>query len=288
MNDGALRWVEKRLGSPVTGVRPLSGGITSTMLALSTAGRDDVVLRLMTNEPWRTHGAELTTREHQTQVMLAATAIPAPRSLALDASGAEAGDPAHLMTRLPGGIDTGRVSGSELETVARLLAAIHELGHELGHELHPVPRPRTYQSWAAPAKHVVPDWAQHPEAWQRAFAILEQDPPPYDGVFLHRDFAPRNLLWTASEITGVVDWVETSWGPAWLDVAHFRTMLAVGHGTEVADRFGATYVRLTGREPQPYFDVMDVVGLLPSPGRPSFITDAAQRARLESHLLSLM
>jgi aminoglycoside/choline kinase family phosphotransferase len=124
--------------------------------------------------------------------------------------------------------------------------------------------------------------------WERAFEILGQDPPAYDATFLHRDFAPRNLLWTGEEITGIVDWVETSWGPAWLDVAHFRTMLAVGHGTEVADRFGAAYRRLTGREPQPYFDVMDVVGLLPAPGRQPFLTEPADRQRLESHLVSLL
>ena len=66
-----------RTGSPV--VDAVAGGITSTMLALTTAGGDRAVLRLMTNEPWRTHGAELTTREHETQLMLADTDVPAPR-----------------------------------------------------------------------------------------------------------------------------------------------------------------------------------------------------------------
>jgi aminoglycoside/choline kinase family phosphotransferase len=148
--------------------------------------------------------------------------------------------------------------------------------------------PRAYQSWAYPSKYVVPDWARDRSVWERAFDVLGREPPEYDGGFLHRDFAPRNLLWMGEEITGVVDWVETSWGPAWLDVAHYRTMLAVSHGTEVADRFASTYQRLTGREPQPYFDVMDVVGLLPAPGRQPFLTDAGDRARLESHLVTLL
>ena len=96
------------------------------------------------------------------------------------------------------------------------------------------------------------------------------------------------MLWTGPDITGVVDWVETSWGPAWLDVAHFRTNLVLTHGTEVADRFAATYTRLTGREPQPYFDVMDIVGLLPSPGRVPFVSDPAQQRRLEEHLVTVL
>jgi len=239
-----LDWAGEVLGDVVADVRPLAGGITSTMLALTTASGDQAVLRLMTNEPWRTHGAELTTREHQTQLMLAQTDIPAPHSIALDASGARAGEAAHLMTLLPGAVDTGRVSDTDLKIVAGMLSAIHAF--------RPDETPRTYQSWAYPSKYVVPDWAREPAAWERAFEVLGQDTPAYDAVFLHRDFAPRNLLWTGAEITGIVDWVETSWGPAWLDVAHFRTMLAVGHSTEVADRFGATYQELTGREPQPY------------------------------------
>ena len=52
------------------------------MLALTTDGGDEAVLRLMTNEPWRTHGAELTTREHVTQLMLRRpTSRPHGRSL---------------------------------------------------------------------------------------------------------------------------------------------------------------------------------------------------------------
>ena len=96
------------------------------------------------------------------------------------------------------------------------------------------------------------------------------------------------MLWTGPDITGVVDWVETSWGPAWLDVAHCRTNLAITHGTEVADRFAATYTRLTGREPQPYFDVMDIVGLLPPPGRVPFVSDPDEQRRLEEHLLTVL
>ena len=124
----------------------------------------------------------------------------------------------------------------------------------------------------------MPAWAQDRAAWERAFAVLEQDPPPYDGAFLHRDFQPRNVLcFDQSDVTGVVDWVERSWGPAWLDVAHCRTNLAIQHGVGVADRFGAAYGALTGREPMPYFDVMDVVRL-PAAARPPGVHHGCRRA----------
>lgn len=279
-HDRAVAWAAERIGSDVVGVAELTGGWTSTMLRLTDGAGGQSVLRLMSKEPWRAHGEGLTTREHETQLMLAGTGVPAPRSLALDATGEQAGDPAHLMSLLPGTTDLRRSSSEDLETMARTLAAVHAV--------RPAVRPRTYQSWAVPAKQVVPAWATVPAAWERAFAVLAQDPPPYDGTFLHRDFSPRNLLWSGDRLTGIVDWVETSWGPAWLDVAHCRTILAIHAGTEVADRFGAEYVALTGREPQPYFDVMDVVGLLPHPDRVPFLSDPEHQVRIESYLVSLL
>jgi aminoglycoside phosphotransferase (APT) family kinase protein len=278
--ERAIAWAAEQLGSDVVDSHELTGGWTSTMLALTTATGTRAVLRLMTNEPWRTHGPELSTREHETQLLLAGTSVPAPRSLALDADGAGTGEPAHLMTLVPGAVDLDRVADEDLEALAATLATVHSL--------EPDVRPRTYQSWAWPAKYVVPDWAQEPAAWKHAFGLLRQDAPAYDGTFLHRDFQPRNVLWTGPEITGLVDWVETSWGPAWLDVAHCCTNIALLHGTETADRFAAAYVAQTGREPGPYFDVMDVVGFLPPPGRKAMITDPSQQRRLEERLLSLV
>ena len=81
---------------------------------------------------------------------------------------------------------------------------------------------------------MVPDWTRHPASWQRAFELLAGQEPAYEPTFLHRDFSHRNLLWTDDAISGVVDWVETSTGPAWLDAAHAASNLAVAHGTERA------------------------------------------------------
>ena len=96
------------------------------------------------------------------------------------------------------------------------------------------------------------------------------------------------MLWLDGRVSGVVDWVETSMGPAWLDVAHCCTTIAITHGTETADRFADVYVARTGREPQHYFDVMDIVGFLPPPGKEGFITATSERRRLEDRLASVM
>ena len=276
----ALTWSSAAIGS-LTRASELSGGWTSTMLALATKDGDKAVLRLMTREPWRSHGPALTTREREVQQMLAHTSVPAPRSRALDADGHECGFPAHLMSLLHGRVDLERVDEVSLDRLAHVLASIHEVS--------PTIEVRTYQSWAWEAKYVVPPWATDAALWEDAFALLRTDAPDYEPCFIHRDFQPRNVLWSEDHrISGVVDWVETSMGPAWLDVAHCCTNIAIVHGSETADRFAAAYVARTGREPQHYFDVMDIVGFLPPPGKEGFIKAADERRRLEGRLFSVM
>lgn len=276
----ALDWAAGVIG-PVTGVRELAGGWTSTMLAPATSDDDEVVLRLMTREPWRTHGEGLTTRESKIQEMLADTPVPAPLTRALDADGRHCGFPAHLMTLLPGRIDIDRVDAAFLGELAHLLATIHEVA--------PTVDVRAYQSWAWEAKFQEPRWARDPGLWLEAFALLRTAPPAFQPCFIHRDFQPRNVLWSEGHITGIVDWVETSIGPAWLDVAHCCTNLAIVHGNDAADLFGEAYTERTGHVTEPYFDVMDVVGFLPPPGRDAFFKDDGQEnRRLEDRLRIVM
>ena len=275
----SLTWASAVTG-PLARVSELAGGSTSTMVALETEAGDELVLRLITREPWRSHGAGLTTREREVQQMLTGTPVPAPRSWALDASGRECGFPAHLMSLLPGRVELDRVDDASLDRLAHLLATIHEVS--------PTIEVRTYQSWAWEAKYAVPPWATDAALWTNAFALLRTDAPDHEPCFIHRDFQPRNVLWSDDGISGVVDWVETSIGPAWLDVAHCCTNIAIGHGSDTADAFAAAYVARTGREPQPYFDVMDIVGFLPPPGKEGWLTEKDERRRLEERLSSVM
>lgn len=276
----ALQWAKDVIG-PVTGVRELTGGWTSTMLALTSDAGDEFVLRLMTREPWRTHGAGLTARESGIQGMLANTPVPAPHTRALDADGLSCGFPAHLMTLVPGRIDLERIDGAFIGELADQLVTIHDVATAAD--------VRAYQSWAWEAKFQSPRWARDPGLWLDAFALLRTDPPAFQPCFIHRDFQPRNVLWAGGRITGVVDWVETSIGPAWLDVAHCSTNIAIVHGNDAADMFAVAYTQRTGQEEQPYFDVMDVVGFLPPPGKDGFFNeDGNENRRLEDRLRSVM
>ncbi|MFF5081794.1 phosphotransferase family protein [Actinoplanes sp. NPDC000266] len=280
--DAGVRWAESVWGRRVTGVRPLTGGWTSTVLRLDGDDGERAVLRLLTKDPWRRHADGLLNREAAVQKTLAGSSIPVARSLALDVTGAGAGSPAHLMSWLPGRL---RLDTTEVvEPLAHLLADIHRVAD----------RPRDYQSWAPPGKRVVPQWSRRPALWQQAFRVLEQPPPDFRGTFLHRDFHLGNVLWSRGEVTGVVDWVEASWGPAGLDVAHAATYLAMLHGIAAATAFTGAYRRRTaGPDAEsPYWTVMDIVGYLPDPAKVAqpwrdcgrLVTDDQARHRLEEWL----
>lgn len=263
------------------------------MLAFTVTGGQRLVLRLMDREPWRTHAVGLLRRESEVQQQLVGTGIPAPVSVAIDIDASYADSPAHLMTWLPGELELRRCDGAAWERLAQLLVDIHRFRPGGG-------LPRAYQSWAVASKRRVPQWSRRPALWRAAFAVLEEPPPAYVGVFLHRDFHLGNVLWRDGEVSGVVDWVETSWGPAQLDVAHARTYLAMLHGEDAAEEFAQVFNRLAGAtsggDGRMYWDVMDVVGYLPSPNKVAApwrdlgiaVSDVQAQARLESHLATVL
>lgn len=275
----ALAWAARVIGADTVRRRELTGGKTSRMLALTVRAGGESVLRLMTREPWRTHGAALTARERAAMEALADTDVPAPMSLALDEDGTRTGHPAHLMTLLPGR-PTLPDTPDRLRAMAELLAAIHETQPE---------RPfRAYQSWAPPAKWEVPAWTRSPESWRRAFDLLADGPPEFEPTFLHRDFSHRNLLWRGDGISGVADWVETSTGPAWLDASHAASALAVAADARLGQAFLDAYAAVTGRRGEQYWAVLDAVAYLPLPGGRPLFGEAAELSRLDDWLVELM
>ena len=147
----------------------------------------------------------------------------------MDATAEHCDHPTLLMSALPGRVRVDEGDDEDdldrrLDLLAAQLVSIHRVV--------PDDRPRTYQAWTSAERVRTPDGP----LWERAVDVIRRDPPPYEGCFLHRDFHPGNVLFAGAgrelRITGVVDWVETSWGPADLDVAHCSTALALLHGPE--------------------------------------------------------
>jgi aminoglycoside phosphotransferase (APT) family kinase protein len=248
---GATRsWVEKGLSEAerIEKVVRLRGGWTSEMRRLDLCGpggRRSLVLRSFVKPFFVRHGEGLLTREATILRLLGDTDVPAATLAAVDATAQYCDHPSLLMSLLPGTVRLGDQGADDrAEQLARQLVRVHQL------PVTTQQRPRTYQAWASPERVTLPAATERPELWRRAVDVIRREPPAYQGCFLHRDFHPGNVLFTGTDddlqISGVVDWVETSWGPADLDVAHCSTALALLHGIPTGMRFADRYVAAGG------------------------------------------
>jgi hypothetical protein len=96
------------------------------------------------------------------------------------------------------------------------------------------------------------------------------------------------VLWDQGRVSGVVDWVETSTGPADLDVAHCASNLATLHGAEAGVAFTAAYdaaggERAADRDARTYWQLLDLVAFLPAGGRESGATEETILATWRAH-----
>ncbi|MEU2778179.1 aminoglycoside phosphotransferase family protein, partial [Streptomyces sp. NPDC007162] len=291
-------WVAKQLGHgrSVAESRLLSGGWSSQMRRLTLDDGTDLVQRSFVKPFFRHAGPGLLAREASVLTLLAGQeGVPAPALVAVDATAEHCDHPTLLMSALPGRV---RVDEDDLDRRLDLLAA--QLVRV--HGVVPAERPRTYQAWTSPERVRAPDGP----LWERAVEVLRRDPPPYEGCFLHRDFHPGNVLFAGVgadlRITGVVDWVETSWGPADLDVAHCSTALALLYGPECGLAFRERYEAHGGRDlaahpDHLYWRLLDALHYCPDAaklagpwrdlGRDDLTSDVL-RKRLEAYVTGLL
>ncbi|WP_037856094.1 phosphotransferase family protein [Streptomyces sp. NRRL S-31] len=288
-------WVEEGLpeAEHIENVVRLRGGWTSEMRRLDLrgpGGRRSLVLRSFVKPFYARHAEGLLTREAAVLRLLGETDVPAATLAAVDATARYCDHPSLLMSLLPGTVRLGDQGADDrADLLARQLVRIHR---------QPVParrRPRAYQAWTSPERVTPPAATERPELWQRAVDVIRREPPAHAGCFLHRDFHPGNVLFTGTgddlRISGVVDWVETSWGPADLDVAHCSTALALLHGTPAGMRFADRYVDAGGtltddRADHLYWRLLDALGFAPDAEKVAVPWRELGRADLTSGVLT--
>ncbi|MGJ5897455.1 phosphotransferase [Streptomyces niveiscabiei] len=285
-------WLAERTGRARVADNPLKGGWSSQMRRVTLDDTSHVVLRSFVKPFFRRHAPGLLQREADILTLLAKEdGIPAADLIAVDPDATHCDHPSLAMTALPGQV---RFDEDDLEhrldQLAALLARIHAVD--------PAERPRDYQAWTSADRVRTP----RGDLWTRAVDLIRREPPAYEPCFLHRDFHPGNVLFHDGRVTGVVDWVETSWGPADLDVAHCSTALALLHGPEAGLGFRERYEAHGGRPLAPdadhlYWRLLDCLHYagdatkLAGPWRESGRTDLTPELlgeRLETYVRGLL
>jgi Ser/Thr protein kinase RdoA (MazF antagonist) len=255
-------------------VRSLTFGVVSdlrlveadgTPLILRRYERDSSVLQLLPDLV-----------DDEARALRAARAILGPlvpEVIATDPAGHRAGQPAVLMSYLPG---APVIHGLDADRLAAPLALLHT---------SPVPRDLArFHHWFTGDELAVPEWTALPDEWEALIEILHDREPSSPNVFLHRDFHPGNLLWAGGELSGIVDWAFGCRGPRAADVAHTRSNLALVDGVAAADRFLTAYTKLVpDHRHHVWWDAADLLAF--SSGFSGVMAFNAMGAKLDVDLL---
>nr|WP_202524373.1 aminoglycoside phosphotransferase family protein [Kitasatospora sp. SID7827] len=295
IGERTAAWISDHLdqGERIAGATRLRGGWTSEMRRIEVTGPDGgrtLVLRSFVKPFFVRHAEGLLGREAAILGLLGPGEVPAARLIAVDERAERCEHPSLLMTLLPGTIRLdGADAARQAALMARQLLAIHRT------ETTDLTRPRDYQAWTAPERVAVPPATSRPGLWARAVALIDRPAPAHRPLFLHRDYHPGNVLLTghgpALRISGVVDWVETSWGPADLDVAHCATALALlhgpAHGTAFADHYTAAGGTLADHpRDHLYWRLLDALAFAPDAEKVAVPWRESGRADLTPWLLA--
>ena len=223
-----------------------------------------LVLRRWLRPGWQDDDPEFTaSREAAVLERLAGTGVPAPRLLAVDADGSACGVPAILMTHLagrrPSNADEARPG--RIAAMAAALAEIHAADAALRSVVGP------FRPYYELARLRIPAATSRPGLWRDAIALSRDEPPSPVLCFLHRDYHPGNTIWLGRELSGIVDWGTASWGPAAVDLAHWRANLGTRHGVDVADPVLTAYAAVTGALPadQSWWDIRILLDFVDDP-----------------------
>jgi aminoglycoside phosphotransferase (APT) family kinase protein len=241
--DAAIEWAGEVVGSPIATVTALTGGMSTGIHLLVTAGGERVVMRRFLNEHWLGIDPHLAPREAAVLRALEPTPVPAPAFVGVDPYGARCEAPTVLMGFVPGTrtvLDDVEQYAREL---ARAMATIHDVPPPIVQGL-PDEREELTRivHEAAPNRH---GGVPSPAFWSRVRDGIDAV-TWRPNVLIHNDFHPGNVLFDGPRLSAVVDWPLAAAGQPASDVAFCRLDAALMLGLEVADLILAAYEAETG------------------------------------------
>ncbi|MDR7318829.1 aminoglycoside phosphotransferase family protein [Brevibacillus nitrificans] len=297
MPERVLRWIVASVeaASEVLHVQQLQGGISSLIhrITLRRSGvEQSYVVRQFNNEDWLREEPDLALHEAESLRHAERLAIPTPKLIAYDETGAHGNVPAVLMSHLIGSVvlephdKQGWING-----LASTLVTVHDSDTD--------EFPWKYATYQNLETLEAPAWGKDRTMWQQVIDYVKQPRPAFPPRFIHRDYHPTNVLWANGDVSGVVDWVNACVGPAGIDVGHCRVNLAQLYDVETADAFLSAYQQ-EARETfmyDPYWDLVSLTDILFGPPQVyagwtalgfTGLTDALIADRLEEYAKSLV
>ncbi len=232
------------LNSVIIDIRPLSGGVSASMIQVTIAdpggGIQKWIIR-QASEKTQASRPAVAAMEFSLLSALFGQGVPVPRPLLVDGGGEWFDSPTLVLDYLPGDMDF--APGSQplrAQEVARVTALIHAIDLNSIAEAN-VPRlGESITELCGEPRRFLDESVSEGEI--RA-TLLKHWPPPHSNppVLLHGDIWSGNLLWLGQRIIGVIDWEDAWIGDPLLDVAGVRLDLACTFGFGAMEEFTRAY-----------------------------------------------
>jgi aminoglycoside phosphotransferase (APT) family kinase protein len=283
-----LRWAAEAVfpGARVAAVRALRGSGPPWLIRFEVTGRERTVVV-------RTADAASAADRSRCATEAAALAIahrhvPAPRLLAADLDGDRAGQPALVISQLPGSSRIPRVpSPARLYAVGAAAARLHRIELPAQADLPLRERPIAKFDFAAGRAA-----AGVSTVLDEAEAALREVPAPTGRTTLvHGDFWQGNTMWVGNRFAGLVDWDCAGAGLPELDLGSLRLDAALLYGPGTGDAITEGWQDRAGR-PARRLAHWDLVAALSTPvdmltwmpaiheeGRPDLHVDTVRERR---------
>ena len=258
--EPVLRWAARSVGADaiVSAVHELRPGRSPWHLQIDSAnGEVHLVLKAgrdLSSEI-RTEVAALRVAEEH--------ALPAPRVLAADLSGEEAGAPAVLMSWLEGQSHVPMEADPErLRALGAAAAAFHLVERGPSPDL---PLRQRHMPWIDLARERREGIAATTPLLDAADKALgDAGPVDDETVFVHGDLWAGNTMWLDGVYVGTIDWEAGGVGSYGVDLGSLRLDAALSYGQHAAAEITLGWERESGRQARA-LAVWDIVAALNTP-----------------------
>nr|WP_167217841.1 aminoglycoside phosphotransferase family protein [Kribbella shirazensis] len=188
--------------------------------------------------------------------------LPAPRLVAADLAGEQAGVPASLETLVPGTTTWSVGTPASLQAAGAALARLHGVCMRPQEHLPFRPRPIAVDDFATDRRTGrMPTTPLLQEADQ---VVIAHGLPTEEPVYLHGDVWPGNLVWNNGGVAALIDWKTAGVGASGVDLSELRKQVAITFGPDAPAHVLSGWQQATGRRAE-HVAYWDAVAALNTP-----------------------